>query len=80
MKEKLKYLCGRFSKYISLELIFQVFESLIPVAVTELCDAADALMLPVRLNYVKPTAPFPLTSTHVDANHGCKVGIVFTFK
>ncbi|MPC50330.1 E3 ubiquitin-protein ligase UBR5 [Portunus trituberculatus] len=49
---------------------FQVFESLIPVAVTELCDAADALMLPVRLNYVKPTAPFPLTSTHVDANHG----------
>ncbi|KAK4302521.1 hypothetical protein Pmani_025398 [Petrolisthes manimaculis] len=50
----------------------KVFESLIPVAVTELCDAADALMLPVRLNYVKPTAPFPLTSTHVDANHGCK--------
>ncbi|XP_068224173.1 E3 ubiquitin-protein ligase UBR5 isoform X7 [Palaemon carinicauda] len=50
----------------------KVFESVIPVAVTELCDAADALMLPVRLNYVKPTAPFPLTSTHVDANHGCK--------
>ncbi|KAK7086288.1 E3 ubiquitin-protein ligase ubr5 [Halocaridina rubra] len=50
----------------------KVFESVIPVAVTELCDAADALMLPVRLNYVKPTAPFSLTSTHVDANHGCK--------
>ncbi|XP_069947908.1 E3 ubiquitin-protein ligase UBR5 isoform X2 [Cherax quadricarinatus] len=51
----------------------KVFESVIPVAVTELCDAADALMLPVRLNYVKPTAPFPLSSTHVDANHGCKM-------
>lgn len=50
----------------------KVFEALIPVSVPELCDAADALMLPVRLNYVKPTAPFPLTATHVEANHGCK--------
>ncbi|XP_047482711.1 E3 ubiquitin-protein ligase hyd-like isoform X2 [Penaeus chinensis] len=56
----------------SLAKCIKVFESIIPVAVTELCDAADALMLPVRLNYVKPTAPFPLTSTHVDGNHGCK--------
>ncbi|MCL4123792.1 UNVERIFIED_CONTAM: hypothetical protein GTU68_022994, partial [Idotea baltica] len=39
----------------------KVFESLLPMAVCELCEAADALLLPVRLNYVKPTAPFPLT-------------------
>ena len=50
----------------------KVFESLLPIAVCELCDAADALMLPVRLNYVKPTAPFPLTPAHVDACHGCE--------
>ena len=55
-----------------MKTLLQVFESLMPIAVCELCDAADALMLPVRLNYVKPTAPFPLTHAHVESCHGCE--------
>lgn len=41
------------------------------MAVCELCEAADALILPVRLNFVKPTAPFPLTNTQADGSLGC---------
>ena len=50
----------------------KVFSALLPLAVWELVSAADALMLPVRLNCVKPTIPFNLTAHHLEAWHGCE--------
>lgn len=42
------------------------------MAVCELCEAADALILPVRMNYVKPTAPFPLSNVQMEGSFGCQ--------
>lgn len=36
----------------------------------ELVEAADALLAPVRLGVVRPTAPFPLATTYVDLVNG----------
>lgn len=41
----------------------RVFTSLLKFAIEELVEIADALIAPVRLGVVRPTAPFQLTST-----------------
>lgn len=48
------------SRYI--ETCKRVFQSLIKIAIEELCETADALIAPVRLGVVRPTAPFSLSS------------------
>ena len=45
----------------------RVFQSLINIAIEELCEIADALISPVRLGVTRPTAPFSLVSTNLDA-------------
>ena len=48
----------------------RVFQALINLAIEELCEAADALIVPVRLGVARPTVPFPLVTSNVDAIHG----------
>ncbi|GIX75673.1 hypothetical protein CDAR_406353 [Caerostris darwini] len=48
----------------------RVFQSLITLAVEELCETADALLAPVRLGVSRPTAPFTLVTSSNDAVHG----------
>ena len=48
----------------------RVFQALINLAVEELCEAADALVIPVRLGVARPTVPFPLVTSNADAVHG----------
>lgn len=45
----------------------RVFQSLVTLAVEELCEAADALIAPVRLGVARPTASFNLVSSCIDA-------------
>ena len=45
----------------------RVFQALINVAIEELCEIADALVAPVRLGIARPTAPFSLVSSNIDA-------------
>ncbi|XP_052753603.1 E3 ubiquitin-protein ligase UBR5 [Galleria mellonella] len=42
----------------------RAFAALVTLAVEELVEAADALLAPVRLGVVRPTAPFPLATTY----------------
>ena len=45
------------------------FQSVVHIAVQELCKAANALVLPVTLGVVKPTSPFSLlTSTSLEVS------------
>lgn len=46
-----------------------VFKHLLPLAVEELCEISDALITPVRLGVAKPTAPFSLLTTSLEAVH-----------
>nr|XP_006821041.1 PREDICTED: LOW QUALITY PROTEIN: E3 ubiquitin-protein ligase UBR5-like [Saccoglossus kowalevskii] len=48
----------------------RVFQALINLAVEELCEIADSMILPVRMGVARPTAPFSLVNSHVDAVHG----------
>ncbi|XP_053600812.1 E3 ubiquitin-protein ligase UBR5 [Plodia interpunctella] len=48
----------------------RVFAALVALAVEELVEAADALLAPVRLGVVRPTAPFPLANTYVELVNG----------
>ena len=48
----------------------RVFQALINLAIGELCEAADALIVPVRLGVIRPTIPFPLVTSNSDAIHG----------
>ena len=43
-----------------------IFSGLINIAVEELCEAANALLAPVRLGVARPTAPFNLSSSNSD--------------
>ncbi|XP_015788176.1 E3 ubiquitin-protein ligase UBR5 [Tetranychus urticae] len=47
----------------------KVFQALLPIAVEELCEIADSLISPVRLGVARPTAPFSLVSSLLDAIH-----------
>ncbi|XP_041974178.1 E3 ubiquitin-protein ligase hyd isoform X2 [Aricia agestis] len=57
---------GPLSITSSLVRCRRVFAALVALAVEELVEAADALLAPVRLGVVRPTAPFPLATTYVD--------------
>ncbi|GFS00247.1 ubiquitin protein ligase E3 component n-recognin 5 [Elysia marginata] len=48
----------------------RVFQALITLAVEELCQMADALLVPVRMGVARPTAPFALVSINSDAVQG----------
>jgi len=45
----------------------RVFQALVNVSIEELCETADALIAPVRMGIARPTAPFSLVSSTVDA-------------
>ncbi len=45
----------------------RVFQSLINIAIEELCEIADSLIAPVRMGVARPTAPFSLVSSNIDA-------------
>ncbi|KAL4629964.1 E3 ubiquitin-protein ligase UBR5 isoform X5 [Arapaima gigas] len=48
----------------------RVFQALLPYAVEELCNVAESLIVPVRMGVARPTAPFTLASTSIDAVQG----------
>lgn len=48
----------------------RVFQALHPYAVEELCNVAESLIVPVRMGIARPTAPFTLASTSIDAVQG----------
>ncbi|XP_033640318.1 E3 ubiquitin-protein ligase UBR5-like isoform X2 [Asterias rubens] len=48
----------------------RVFQALIHQSVGELCEVAESLIAPVRMGITRPTAPFPLFSSHTDAVQG----------
>uniref|UniRef100_A0A673GPJ5 E3 ubiquitin-protein ligase UBR5 n=1 Tax=Sinocyclocheilus rhinocerous TaxID=307959 RepID=A0A673GPJ5_9TELE len=48
----------------------RVFQALLPYAVEELCNVAESLIVPVRIGIARPTAPFTLASTSIDAVQG----------
>ena len=50
----------------------QAFQSVVHIAVQELCKAANALVLPVTLGVVKPTTSFSLLTSS-----SLEVSIVF---
>ena len=45
----------------------RVFQALLPIAIEELCEIADALIAPVRYGVARPTAPFSSISSIQDA-------------
>lgn len=45
----------------------RVFQMLIKISIEELIETADALIAPVRMGVVRPTAPFSLTSSNADS-------------
>lgn len=45
----------------------RAFQALIKIAIEEVCEIADSLITPVRLGVVRPTAPFTLASSTLDA-------------
>ena len=45
----------------------RAFQALVSVAVEELCHTATSLIVPVRLGIGRPTAPFSLVSTNLEA-------------
>ncbi|XP_064596947.1 E3 ubiquitin-protein ligase UBR5-like isoform X2 [Liolophura sinensis] len=48
----------------------RVFQALINIAIEELCQIANALIAPVRMGVVRPTAPFSLVSISSEAVQG----------
>lgn len=54
------------SKHI--QCCLRVFQTLHKLAILELCETADALITPVRLGVVRPTAPFAMSSSNLDVS------------
>lgn len=48
----------------------RVFQALLPIAIEELCEMADALIAPVRLGVARPTASFNLINSLTEAIGG----------
>ncbi|XP_014675920.1 PREDICTED: E3 ubiquitin-protein ligase UBR5-like [Priapulus caudatus] len=48
----------------------RVFQALINISIEELCEIADSLIAPARLGVARPSAPFPLVTSSVDAVQG----------
>ena len=47
----------------------RVFQSLLKIAVEELCETADSLIAPVRLGVSRPTPPFTLSTSTIEVNY-----------
>lgn len=45
----------------------KIFQALLPIAAEELCELADSLIGPVRLGVARPTAPFSLVNSIMEA-------------
>lgn len=58
------------SSAFQLQKCRRVFQALLPIAVEELCELADSLIMPVRLGVARPTAPFSLVNSPSDAVTG----------
>ncbi|XP_013417983.1 E3 ubiquitin-protein ligase UBR5 isoform X2 [Lingula anatina] len=46
------------------------FQALITIAIEELCETADSLLAPVRMGVARPTAPFNMVASNIDAIQG----------
>ncbi|XP_055902383.1 E3 ubiquitin-protein ligase hyd isoform X2 [Eupeodes corollae] len=46
----------------------KVFQALHIISIEELCEVADALIAPVRLGVVRPTAPFTMSTSNLDSS------------
>lgn len=46
----------------------RVFQTLIKISIEELIETADALIAPVRMGVVRPTAPFSMSSSSMDVS------------
>lgn len=44
----------------------RVFSTLVKISIEELIETADALIAPVRMGVVRPTAPFAMSSSSID--------------
>lgn len=46
----------------------RVFQTLMKISIEELIETADALIAPVRMGVVRPTAPFAMSSSNIDSS------------
>lgn len=51
------------SQFKHIQTCRRVFQNLIKISIEELIETADALIAPVRMGVVRPTAPFPMASS-----------------
>ncbi|KAH8294942.1 hypothetical protein KR018_004468 [Drosophila ironensis] len=52
------------NKYV--QSCVKVFQTLHRISIEELCEVSEALIAPVRLGVVRPTAPFTMSSSNLD--------------
>ncbi|XP_017139652.1 E3 ubiquitin-protein ligase hyd isoform X1 [Drosophila miranda] len=52
------------NKYV--QSCLKVFKTLHTISIEELCEVSEALIAPVRLGVVRPTAPFTMSSSNLD--------------
>jgi len=52
------------NKYV--QSCVKVFQTLHKISIEELCEVSEALIAPVRLGVVRPTAPFTMSSSNLD--------------
>jgi len=57
----------------------RVFQTLINIAVEELCETANSLVAPVRLGVARPTASFSLVSSNIDAVQVSTLNLTLSF-
>lgn len=57
----------------------RVFQTLINIAVEELCETANSLVAPVRLGVARPTASFSLVSSNIDAVQVSTLNVTLSF-
>lgn len=54
------------NKYV--QSCIKVFQTLHKISIEELCEVSEALIAPVRLGVVRPTAPFSMSSSNLDVS------------
>ncbi|EDW33880.1 GL21950, partial [Drosophila persimilis] len=60
-KRKLHTACNKY-----VQSCVKVFQTLHRISIEELCEVSEALIAPVRLGVVRPTAPFTMSSSNLD--------------
>ncbi|KAH8369432.1 hypothetical protein KR009_010813 [Drosophila setifemur] len=55
------------NKYV--QSCVKVFQTLHKISIEELCEVSEALIAPVRLGVVRPTAPFTMSSSNLDVRN-----------